>query len=275
VNRASLSPSDDPSDFCSAFSSEPSPVDAGVQLIAGAYDGSGELWVQSREPARLYGVNGKLVIPFDGAEDRSSDGHRIFHTATRAGLACASCHVEAGEDGRVWNFLPVGARRTPSLRGGLLATAPFHWDGDLATMGTLMDAVFTGRMSGPHLGAEQVGAVGSWLDAQPVLPKPAPRDPQAIARGQALFNDASVGCASCHSGSHLTNNATLDVGTGKAFQVPSLLGVAARSPYLHSGCAASLIGRFDPACGGGDAHGHTSQLAPNQLLDLVAYLETL
>jgi hypothetical protein len=44
---------------------------------------------------------------------------------------------------------------------------------------------------------------------------------------------------------------------------------------MHTGCAATLLDRFTPACGGGDTHGHTSQLTSDQLDDLVAYLETL
>ena len=56
--------------------------------------------------------------------------------------------------------------------------------------------------------------------------------------------------------------------------MPSLRGVAYRGPFLHNGCAPSLIDRFGK-CGGSDAHGKTSTLAPTQLQDLVAYLETL
>jgi cytochrome c peroxidase len=58
-------------------------------------------------------------------------------------------------------------------------------------------------------------------------------------------------------------------------QVPSLIGVAYRAPFIHTGCAATLRDRFDPSCGGGDKHGHTSQLDGGQIDDLVAYLETL
>ena len=90
-----------------------------------------------------------------------------------------------------------------------------------------------------------------------------------------VFEDAEVGCASCHSGPHFTNNQNANVGTGKVFQVPSLLGLAARAPYLHNGCAATLRDRFNPACGGGDLHGQTSQLTTGQIDDLVAYLSSL
>jgi hypothetical protein len=37
----------------------------------------------------------------------------------------------------------------------------------------------------------------------------------------------------------------------------------------------SIPAEQSPVCGGGDLHGHTSQLTPQQLGDLVAYLKTL
>lgn len=75
-------------------------------------------------------------------------------------------------------------------------------------------------------------------------------------------------------GATVSNNGTFDVQTGGAFQVPSLLGLALRPPYLHAGCAATLGERFG-SCGGGDAHGRISGLSAQNLADLVAYLETL
>jgi cytochrome c peroxidase len=71
-------------------------------------------------------------------------------------------------------------------------------------------------------------------------------DPAAIARGKQLFESSSVGCATCHRGAALTNNLTVDVGTGGHFQVPSLLGLALRSPFMHDGCAKTPAERFDP-----------------------------
>src|SRR5262249_41652974 len=102
-------------------------------------------------------------------------------------------------------------------------------------------------------------------------------DDQAALRGKALFEDPSVGCSSCHSGPRYTSSVTVDVGTGGAFQVPSLVGVGSRAPYMHNGCAATLRDRFagSIACGGGDSPGQTSQLADAQIDDLIAFLETL
>ncbi len=78
----------------------------------------------------------------------------------------------------------------------------------------------------------------------------------------------------CHAGARFSNNTTIDVGTGRAFQVPSLLGVGTRGPFMHDGCAATLRDRFNPACGG-DRHGVTAQLSSGQIDDLVAYLSSL
>lgn len=255
----------------------PAPI-TGVELTAIAYGPDKQLWAQARNPAAIHVIAGGApwgTVELTGAEDRSDEGHQLFHKPTNGLIACASCHAESGDDSHVWNFGVIGPRRTQNLRGGILATAPFHWDGDMKDMTTLMGDVFVNRMGGQQVNASQVAAIGSWLDGQSLLPKAAPHDPQAVERGKALFNDAKVACASCHSGEHLTGNQSADVGTGKAFQVPSLIGIATRAPYMHNGCAKTLRARFDAACGGGDRHGQTSHLAPNQIDDLVLYLETL
>jgi hypothetical protein len=58
-------------------------------------------------------------------------------------------------------------------------------------------------------------------------------------------------------------------------QVPALRGLAFRAPFMHDGCAKTLMDRFNGTCGGGDQHGVTSHLDPGQLTDLVHYLESL
>jgi mono/diheme cytochrome c family protein len=245
------------------------------QVVALSYTPQGVLLAQTREPAALWRSDTSATVSL-ATDSRADTGHLIFHVNAGGGLACASCHPEGGEDGRVWNFTCLGERRTQSIRGGISATAPFHWDGKEADFSHLMDDVFTGRMSGPMLDTAEKQALENWVDTIKLLPVVmAGLDPAAVTRGQALFSDASVGCATCHAGALLTNNTTVDVGTGAAFQVPSLRGVSWRAPFMHTGCASTLAGRFDPTCGGGDKHGMTSQLQPNQVSDLVTYLDTL
>jgi hypothetical protein len=215
-------------------------------VVAVAFAPDGRLVAQTREPSLLivneppFGEAHTVPLPGDS---RLDTGHEIFHRDSGGGIACASCHPEGAEDGHIWRFLGVGERRTQALHVGLAGTAPFHWDGDLEDIGRLMTEV---------------------SDA-------------AAGRGAGLFHAAEVGCASCHSGERFTNNRTVDVGTvaaGAALQVPSLVAVGYRAPFMHDGCAATLAARFDPACGG-SAHGTTQQLSAAQVADLVAYLESL
>lgn len=72
-------------------------------------------------------------------------GHDLFHQASGAGIACASCHPESAEDGRVWQFSGQGARRTQSLHNGIAGTQPFHWDRKLSGMDKLTDEVRQAR----------------------------------------------------------------------------------------------------------------------------------
>jgi mono/diheme cytochrome c family protein len=231
-----------------------------------------EIVVQTREPASLFLANAKVTIGLS-AVSRVDVGHAIFHHDAGGNIACASCHAEGGEDGRVW-VLNVGPRRTQSIRGGLSGTEPFHWAGDVADFTTLVHDVYVVRMLGPQLDANVTKSLQRWTDAIPSLPKQPAADPAAVQRGLALFNSKDVGCATCHSGPRFTNRSIVNVGTGGSFKVPRLVNVAWRAPFMHAGCAPTLHDRFGN-CGGGDQHGTTSKLMPNQVDDLVAYLETL
>jgi len=245
------------------------------QVVAVAYGPSGVLFAQTREPATLWRSDTAAAIVL-ASDARADTGHLLFHANSGGGLACASCHPEGAEDGRVWNLVCVGGRRTQTLRGGLHGTEPFHWDGREVDFSFLTDDVYSGRMVGPPLTDEQKQALLSWIDRLPPLPTALSLDPPAVARGRSLFEDAEIGCAGCHDGPRLTNNATVAVGTGRPYQVPALTGLAWRPPYMHDGCAPTLAERFSSAsCGGGDQHGVTSKLTRAQLADLTAYLTSL
>lgn len=246
---------------------------------------STELVVQTREPARLIRFDawsfeqlGQVEL---GGESRADSGYALFHGNPdgTAMITCASCHPEGGDDGHTWSFPGVGERRTQSLAGDVLATAPFHWEGDLPDLESLVRAVYEKRMGGAPQIPERVDALEQWLAAMPSPGRPrAGRvdvdDPAAVTRGRALFESAAVGCADCHSGPLTTDNTSRDVGTGEALQVPSLKNLAARAPYMHDGCAKTVEQRFTPECGG-DAHGDVSSLDRAERRDLLAYLLSL
>jgi mono/diheme cytochrome c family protein len=242
------------------------------------YRSNNLLVVFSREPAMLlfaYPRDSTSSVPTKislSAVSVKSTGHEIFHRATTSGISCAGCHPEAGEDGHTW-ILPEGKRRTPSLRGGLIGTTPFHWAGDLKDMSSLMSEVLTRRMGGNIQSEERSTAALKWLDAQPAIPAPRTLSPEAIERGRVLFTSAAIGCASCHTGALGTNNANAQVGTGHSLQVPRLVELSYRAPFFHDGRVPTLAERFT-ALGGGDAHGHVSTLTAAETADLVTYLKS-
>ncbi len=231
----------------------------------------GQLAVFVREPAVLelvdLGSGAAQLVPLSNRSVEST-AHHLFHASTPEGIACASCHPEGGEDGHVWTF-PEGRRRTPTLRGGLSGTEPFHWSGEEPDIQSLVDDVLVQRMGGDAQDAPHTQALLRWLDTLPKRPAPLELDPDAEARGGALF--AQLGCAQCHAGALGTNNATVDVGTGDLFQVPRLAELAYRAPFLHDGSVPTLADRFTPL--GGRLHGDTQGLTPSQIADLVAYLQ--
>jgi hypothetical protein len=236
-----------------------------------AYKADGSLMIHTLSPNRVLVRQAAGGNPYGLTLQADPTPARSFFYTSPAGTACASCHPEGRDDGHTWDTHQE-RRRTLSLSGGLLATAPFHWDGDLSTVSSVVQFTFVGRMGGTMPGADVVEALGHWLDQ---LPAPAPVGTgtlEQVNKGRDLFQRSS--CGTCHSGPALTNNLTLDVGTGAALQVPSLRGVGSHGPWLHDGRAATLRDRFLPS-GGGDLHGSTTWMDDEQLDALVAYLETL
>jgi DNA-binding beta-propeller fold protein YncE len=215
-------------------------------------------------------------------------GRRFFFDATNphvtpAGVvACASCHPSGNDDGLVWfeNTPNVSFRhrRTPHLANAKTPTAPFHWDGQFATMDALVESTMTNIMGGDGLLVDTT-VVQPFIDEivqAPVLP---PADPAAVARGQALFTSSEVGCSTCHSGAYLTDDLlhvvvspeSLDsADTITQTNTPGLHGAFLFGPYFHDGRAATLNDVLsDPYMG------HTLGLSAGQIDDLIAYVRSL
>ncbi|HVZ73949.1 MAG TPA: cytochrome-c peroxidase [Polyangia bacterium] len=259
-------------------SSLPAPSDylpPSGEIVAIAYDKRGNVVVQTREPATLQVLTQRVDRIALSNDSRFDAGHQLFHTATKNRIACVSCHPEGGEDGRVWLFSGLsagGVRRTQSLRGGIMNTAPFHWNGDQQNFGSLMHQVFETRMGGDTADDARVASLASWVNQIPTIAVSAWAPDDQIARGKTLFT--SSGCNVCHAGADFTNNQNVDVGTQGQFQVPQLHGLGFRAPYMHTGCAQDLRARFTSDCGGA-THGNVSGLSETQIGDLIAYLDTL
>ena len=203
-------------------------------------------------------------------------------------VACSTCHLEGREDGHVWQF-PDGARQTPALAGRhLLATAPYHWSGEFATLEAFNLHTITQRMGGTGLDDATAKKLDAFIDQLPLAENPlraAMSGGPAELRGKVAFEKAA--CGTCHTGALLTNNTNQDVGTlhlagtnpdngnvvRAGFNVPSLLGIGRTAPYLHDGTALTLEERVFSNVG--DKHGVTSTLSTEERADLVTYLKSL
>jgi cytochrome c peroxidase len=255
-----------------------------AQSVAVAFDGNDNVYVLNRLPTRLD------VIPISSAamsvsaarKIRLNDppmrdlGHEWFHAERDgSGVSCAACHAEGMDDGHVWRSRQ-GPRRTPSLRGGLSQTAPFGWGGQHTNLDSIIRRFAEGRVYA-RVPEEAISGMGKWLDKLPALSlQPATeQDSLAATSGKVLFESAELGCAGCHSGALLTNNQTVEVGTGAAFQVPTLTGLALRAPYMHDGCAKDLRALFTDRGCAGQVHAQLAALSDGDAASLLSYLQAL
>lgn len=165
-------------------------------------------------------------------------GKQIFYNADdlrmsdEGYLSCASCHLDGGHDGRVWDFTGRGEgfRNTTTLRGrGGTAHGNVHWSanfdeiqdfendvrGAFGGTGFLSDEDFA--VAGPPLGVAKAG-LSADLDALAAYvaslgDESFPRSPYRAENGELTAQGvagervfASLGCASCHAGPRLTDS---------------------------------------------------------------------
>jgi len=236
-------------------------------------------------------------------------GKRLFYLAKQpmVGLrwiSCSSCHPDGDSDGRTWQQ-PEGLRQTQPL-GGLAWTHPLHWSADRdevqdfehTVRGLLMQGRGLARgpihesLGKPNSGlSKELDALAVYTNSHSFTMSPHAKEglSDAAKRGQTLFHSKAVGCATCHSGPYYCDSqpgeafAMHDVGTGRGdksekmatkYDSPSLLGVYRSAPYLHDGTAATLEEVLTTQ-NTNDQHGHTSQLTPAQVADLVEFLKAL
>ncbi|MFK7890107.1 MAG: galactose oxidase-like domain-containing protein [Granulosicoccus sp.] len=192
-------------------------------------------------------------------------GKQLFYDARDDRLAaldymsCASCHNEAGHDGRNWDFTNFGEgiRNTPSLIGkGGTRNGLLHWSANFDEIqdfegqirgfaggtGLMSDDLFNQGTRAQSLGDPKAGlspdldALADYLQSlNDPLPSPYRDSDGSLSnsaeRGKTLF--ASKGCADCHSGSSFTDSSatlnlhdigTLDSDSGKRLNA-SLAGI--------------------------------------------------
>ena len=230
-------------------------------------------------------------------------------------LTCAACHFDGFEDGRVFDFTSrgEGLRNTTSLLGRRgTGQGPVHWSGNFDEIqdfeqeirelfsghGFMSDEALAVGTRARALGEPKKGtspeldALAAYVTSlEHVNPSPF-RNPdgsmtESAMAGKLLFG--KLGCDFCHSGKDFTDSArgrlhdvgTLEPSSGSrsggpllGIDTPTLLGIWETAPYLHDGSAATLrdvLVTRNP----NDQHGFVSSLAPEQVDQLVAYLEQL
>ena len=220
-------------------------------------------------------------------------GEQLFHDASLAPQkwqSCSSCHPDARVDGLNWDLLNDGLGNPKNTRS--LATAfdsgPVMWTGVRASASSAV------RSGIEHIlfaapSEENASAIEAWLRSL----KPVPgrvRDRAAVERGRALFHSPEVGCVACHPPPAYTDGQLHDVGTHgefdftdgpggtrspqNSFKTPSLLELWRTAPYLHDGRYATLREAVTSGNRGG-SRGHTANLTPAQIDNLLAFLLSL
>lgn len=227
-------------------------------------------------------VANSLPLLADALSPEASRGRVLFHRSDTAGMSyrarhsCASCHPAGRTDGLTWRFAR-GPRNTPSLAGGVLDTAPFHWGGEMEDFGALVHATVR-DMGGTGLSEEQVTAMATWLEDPAPFPAGGRRPLSLQERtGARVFRSDVAGCLVCHPGQDGTDNLNHegfqsweDMGPG--IQTPPLHGLARTAPYLHTGEVESLEDLVEEWVRT-DRMGQGSHLSQAELDALVAYLK--
>ncbi len=164
-------------------------------------------------------------------------------------IACASCHPDGGEDGRVWDFTQYGEgrRNTIDLRGRAgTGHGPVHWTAnfdEIADFENDIQGGFGGEgflaPDAPHAPlapesnagrSEGLDALAAYVSSLTRVPRSPHREAagglsRSAQRGFAIFFDETVGCADCHTAPRFTDSTLRedpadyvrhDVGTARA-----------------------------------------------------------
>jgi mono/diheme cytochrome c family protein len=239
-----------------------------------------EAWVWSLLDRRLAAVpldkpqappRAALTLPA-GAHSREDAGRRAFHSPIAFdGRSCASCHIDGRDDGLVWSS-PIGQVQTPVLAGRSADTPPHGWRGESATLEVHIKRGFD-RLRGPKATDETLTALARYIATMPTFRAPSKPLTADQARGRDLFHAPEVACSACHAGEGVwTDGIRRDVGTGAAFDTPSLRFLGDTAPYMHDGRYATLRELLIASDG---KMGFTRHLNDADMSALIAYLITL
>ena len=262
------------------------------------------------------------TVPVTTFEPLSPDvllGKRVFHDADDprmsqdSYMACASCHLEGRQDGRVWDFTQFGEglRNTTSLRGVAgMSHGPVHWSGNFDEIqdfetpirdhfggtGFIPNPVYhSGTVSQP-LGDPKSGlstdldALAAYLESLVEFDRSPHRTADgsltaAGSRGRTVFRDQ--GCVFCHRGADFSDSdlgLRHDVGTQTAASGQRLGGPldGLDTPTLRGVWQSAPYfhdGSADSLeavlSSGSGIHRVEEDLTPDELADLLAFVRQI
>ncbi len=242
-------------------------------------------------------------------------GKRLFYNSAKRNLSregymsCASCHLDGGHDGRVWDLsnLGEGLRNTIDLQGKEgMKHGMLHWSGNFDELqdfdqqmrelnegtGFLYDILNRGHLpyfpsrAGVH---DDLDAIASYITSLSDYPKSPHKNDDGTMTQKALNGRQhfiELKCYDCHTGAIFTdsNDGLLhDVGTFtpnsglrssqpiEGFDTPTLIGLWQSAPYLHDGSAATLEAVFEK----GNTHQIVRELEEKEREELIAFLMQL
>lgn len=229
-------------------------------------------------------------VPLGGeaAPSLARRGEAIFYDADRSfnhWYSCGTCHAEGHTNGSDFDTFNDGSYGTPkktlSLRG-VARTGPWTWHGWQKSLRSLVHDSMVKSMQGDEPSDADLDATVAYLSTLDFRPNPNRLPDGGLApsakRGEAVFK--AKGCDNCHVPPDYTSAGVYVVGLEapedvyRGYNPPSLRGVYNRSPYLHTGAAATLEEVLTQ-------HHRPSQLtkkpdcSPEELKDLVSFLRSL
>lgn len=200
--------------------------------------------------------------------------------------SCASCHsYDARVDALNWDLLNDGIGTPKNVKSLLLA----HRTPPAMSLGVRRNAEAAVRAGLRHIlfavpSSDLADPLDEYLSS--LLPAPSPHLERgklsaSAQRGKKIFENAKVGCATCHPSQLGTDLKAYDVGTharlerpGLKYDTPTLIEVWRTAPYLHDG-SARTIREVLTTRNRADLHGATSHLTDPQLDDLTRYVLSL
>ncbi len=211
-------------------------------------------------------------------------GEQLFYDATLSldgWYSCNSCHTDGHTCGLNADTLGDGSYGAPKNIPTLLGTGqtgPWGWIGVFDSLHDQVEASLRTSMRSPRDPSPRtVAALVAYLRSLPRPPQIAYRklDQAKVERGRRLFK--RLQCDRCHRPvGYYTSESVVDVGLddgpggNRAFNPPSLFGLAYTAPYLHDGRARTLREVFTRW-----RHKIPRRLTEAQIDDLVEYLLSL